>query len=196
MKKLLRVDASMRQEGSRSRALGDALEAQLAQIHGALTTTRRDLATGVPFVDAPWIEANFTDPAVRSPEQRAVLACSDALFGEVKAADLLLLATPIYNFGVPAALKAWVDQVVRAREAFRYGAQGPEGLLTGKTAYLVVVSGGTEADSAVDFATPYLRHVLGFIGIDDVRVIGSALSGREVLEADREALVEVHALTG
>lgn len=194
MKHLLRVDASMRTTNSRSRRLGDAVAERLKDIHGPYATTYRNLAEGVPFVDAPWIEANFTDPGARSQEQRAVLARSDALFSELKQADVLVLATPIYNFGVPAALKAWLDMVVRAKEAFRYTANGPEGLLVGKRAYLVVVSGGTESDSTVDFATPYLRHILSFIGITDVHVLGSALGGAEPEEADRSALAALDEL--
>jgi len=88
-------------------------------------------------------------------------------------ADVLVIGVPIYNFGIPAALKAWVDMVARARLTFRYTEQGPEGLLRVKRAYLVVASGGTAAGSAVDFATGYLRHVLGFLGIDDVEIIAA-----------------------
>ncbi|MEM6851491.1 MAG: NAD(P)H-dependent oxidoreductase [Pseudomonadota bacterium] len=194
MKNVLRIDASMRRDGSRSRQLADALMARFEDVHGRLVTTLRDLADGVPFVDAAWIDANFTDPAERSPEQRAVLAQSDALFSELKAADTLVIATPVYNFGTPAALKAWVDMIVRAKEAFRYTADGPEGLMKGKSAYIVVVSGGTKADSAIDFATPYLRHVLGFIGITDVTVVGSDLGGVSAEDANAAALEAIAAL--
>jgi len=169
--KILRVDGSMRQGGSRSRALTDALVKRLQSIHGAGAPAIRDLSEGVPFVDSPWIEANFTDPCERSSEQRAVLARSDALLNELKSADILVIGSPVYNFGVPAALKAWVDMVVRAKESFRYTKEGPEGLLKDKTAYVVLVSGGTKAGSEIDFAWPYLRHILGFIGITDVEMI-------------------------
>ncbi|MGF1543209.1 MAG: FMN-dependent NADH-azoreductase [Parvularculaceae bacterium] len=184
---LLRVDASMRRRGSRSRALADALIDRLRETRGPLAVTRRDLADGVPFVDEAWIAANFAAPAARTGEQRAVLARSDALLDEVRRADVLVLATPIYNFGPPAALKAWIDMVVRAREAFRYGPDGPAGLLTGKSAYVVVTSGGTRADSEIDFATPYLRHILGFVGVDDVTVVASDLSGVDAATADAAA---------
>ncbi len=88
----------------------------------------------------------------------------------MQAADTLVIGLPIYNFGVPAALKAWVDQVARAGVTFRYTETGPKGLLTGKRAIIAVASGGTEAGSDVDFATGYIRHVLGFIGITDVHL--------------------------
>jgi FMN-dependent NADH-azoreductase len=171
---ILRIDASARREGSISRDLSDRI---IARFPGAHVTTR-DLATGLPLIDETWVGANFTPEAERSPEQRATLALSDDLIAEVKAADTLVIGLPIYNFGVPATLKAWVDQVARAGVTFRYSETGPEGLLTGKRAIVIVASGGTEAGSEIDFATGYLRHVLSFIGIKDV----------EFVTADRLAL--------
>ncbi len=192
-KTILRVDASMRQSNSRSRILTDALIDRLQQKHATSVTTR-DLSSGVPFIDAAWIEANFTAPCERSTEQRAVLARSDALFAELKAADILVIGSPIYNFGVPAALKAWVDMVVRAKEAFRYTPDGPEGLLKNKTAYVVLVSGGTKAGSDIDFAWPYLRHILGFVGITDVRLVASDLSNTSHANANSQALGAIAAV--
>lgn len=171
---ILRIDASARRSGSVSRDLVDRI---VARFPGA-TVTARDLAPGLPLIDETWVGANFTPEADRSPEQRAVLALSDDLIGEIKAADTLVIGLPIYNFGVPATLKAWVDQVARAGVTFRYTESGPEGLLTGKRAIVAVASGGTEAGSEIDFATGYIRHVLGFIGITDV----------EFVTADRLAL--------
>jgi FMN-dependent NADH-azoreductase len=84
-----------------------------------------------------------------------------------------VIATPIYNFGVPASLKAWIDQVARARLTFRYTENGPQGLLAGKKAYVLVATGGTEVGSAIDFATPWLKFVLGFLGITDVELIAA-----------------------
>jgi FMN-dependent NADH-azoreductase len=121
----------------------------------------------------------------RSAAQRAALAESDALVAELAAADLLVIGVPIYNFGVPAALKAWVDMVARARLTFRYTENGPEGLLRGKRAYLVVASGGTAVGSEIDFATGYLRHVLGFLGIEDVQIIAA---DRGSLRGERDAV--------
>ena len=92
-----------------------------------------------------------------------------------------------HNFSIPASLKAWIDQIARARETFRYSEAGPEGLLKGKTAWIVAASGGVPLDSGVDFATPYLRQVLNFVGITDIRVIDATRwDFRE--EADREGL--------
>lgn len=193
-KTLLRVDGSMRRSGSRSRALTDMVVARLTEEHGEITTTTRDLADGTPFIDAAWIEANFTAPCERKEEQRAVLARSDALLGEVRNSDILVIGTPIYNFGLPAAVKAWIDLVVRAKESFRYTSDGPEGLLTGKTAYVVLTSGGTVAGSDIDFAWPYLRHILGFIGISDVRLIASDLKGVDRATADARAQAAIAAV--
>jgi len=162
---VLRVDASGRRGASVTRALTRAVVDALAARH------TRDVAPGLPVVDEGWIAANFTAPEQRSASQRARLAGSDALVAELQAADAIVIGVPIYNFGVPAALKAWVDQVARARLTFRYTDTGPVGLLTGKKAYLVVASGGVPVGSAADFATPYMRHVLGFLGIHDVEVI-------------------------
>jgi FMN-dependent NADH-azoreductase len=161
-------------DGSVTRGIAGTLIERLAAAAGAIDLSVRDLAATPPaLIDADWVDANFTDADQRTLAQRATLAESDVLVAELAAVDVLVIGVPIYNFGIPAALKAWVDMVARARLTFRYTEQGPEGLLRGKRAYLVVASGGTAAGSAVDFATGYLRHVLGFLGIDDVEIIGA-----------------------
>ncbi|WP_300424804.1 FMN-dependent NADH-azoreductase [uncultured Thalassolituus sp.] len=172
MTHILRVDASMRNEGSVSRVLADKLVARLATADS--TITERDLAKGIDLINEAWIGANFTDPADRTDAQKAALAKSDALVQELREADTLVITAPVYNFHVPAALKAWIDMIARARETFRYTENGPEGLLTGKKAYIVVTSGGTVLGSEYDFISGYLRHVLGFIGITDVSFIDSS----------------------
>jgi FMN-dependent NADH-azoreductase len=170
---VLRVDASARVDGSVTRQLADRLVEGLAARVAGLAVTRRDLAQGLPFVDADWVAANFTDPDARSAAQRDKLAGSDTLVGEVMDADVWVIATPIYNFGVPASLKAWVDQVARARLTFRYTEQGPQGLLANKKVYILTATGGTEVGSSIDFATPWLKFVLGFLGATDVEVIAA-----------------------
>ncbi len=172
--KVLRVDSSARREGAVSRRLADALVEQLETLEGTIDLRVRDLAATPPrLLDAGWVDANFTPADDRSEAQRAALAESDALVAELQTADVLVIGVPIYNFGIPAALKAWVDMVARARLTFRYTESGPEGLLRGKRAYLAVASGGTAVGSATDFATGYLRHVLGFLGIDEVEVVAA-----------------------
>ena len=110
---------------------------------------------------------------MRDADQCQALARSDELVAELMAADVLVIATPVYNFGVPASLKAWVDQVARARLTFRYTEHGPHGLLTGKKAYVLVATGGTEVGGAINFARPWLKFVLGYLGITDIQVIAA-----------------------
>ncbi|HNQ03185.1 MAG TPA: NAD(P)H-dependent oxidoreductase [Thiobacillaceae bacterium] len=191
---VLRIDASARRDGSVTRRLADGLVHELGRRVDGLSIVHRDLAQGLPFVDAGWVAANLTDPAQRHDEQRRALAFSDALVEEVRAADVLVIATPVYNFGVPAALKAWIDQIARARLTFRYTEHGPEGLLTGRKAYVLVATGGTAVGGGMDFATPWLRFVLGFLGITDVEVIAAdrgMTRGEDARLAAEEQLVRL-----
>jgi FMN-dependent NADH-azoreductase len=111
----------------------------------------------------------------------------------VQSADILVIGVPVYNFGVPAALKAWIDMIARARETFKYTENGSVGLLSGKKAYLIVASGGTEVESGIDYATPYMKHVLGFIGVTDVTVIAA---GQQMMDekASEKAEKSIEAL--
>ena len=174
---ILRIDASVRREGSVSRDLATRIIDKL----GEATVIHRDLASGLPLIDEAWVNANFTAPEERTGAQREKLSLSESLVAELQAADTIVIGLPIYNFGVPAGLKAWIDQVARARLTFRYTANGPVGLLTGKRAIIAVASGGTEAGSDIDFATGYIRHVLGFIGITDVTFV---TADRLMVDAD------------
>jgi FMN-dependent NADH-azoreductase len=171
--RVLEISASARSSGSVSRELTRDLIDALDDRHGNVRTIRRDLSQGIPFVDEAWIDANFTPEEARTDAHREALALSDTLVAELKEADVLVIGVPLYNFSIPAALKAWIDMVARARVTFRYTAGGPEGLLEGKKAYLVVATGGVSVGSDMDFATPYLRHALAFIGITDVEVIAA-----------------------
>jgi FMN-dependent NADH-azoreductase len=162
---ILNVVASPRGEASVSRQLADKVIDRLSDHSTQIIT--RDVSDGVPVVDGAWIGAAF------GGEDKSPLATSETLVGEVMAADHIVIATPIWNFGVPAALKAWVDQIARAGVTFQYTENGPKGLLDGKRATIVISSGGTESGSPIDFATPYLKHVLGFIGIHDVDVVAA-----------------------
>ncbi len=175
---ILRIDASARREGSVSRDLSDKI---IARFGADAHVVQRDLAGGLPLINEEWVGANFTPADQRSDDQKATLALSDTLVAEVKAADTLVIGLPIYNFGVPAALKAWVDQVARAGVTFQYTEYGPKGLLEGKRAIVAVASGGTEAGSDIDFATGYIRHVLAFIGITDVDFV---TADRLMIDAD------------
>lgn len=171
--RVLEISASGRQQGSTSRMLTGELIAALESQHGSVQVTRRDLADGVPFVDDAWIAANFTVADERNSEQDEALAYSDQLVAELRDADTILIGTPIYNFSIPAALKAWIDMIARARLTFRYTENGPEGLLQGKKAYVVISSGGVAVGSNYDFASPYLRQALAFVGITDIEFVAA-----------------------
>ncbi len=161
---ILRLDASARHAGSRSRSFADAVLAALA----STDVTTRDLAAGVPQITEAYTSGTFKAPEDRTDDERAALALSDALLAELQAADTLVIATATYNFNIPASLKAWIDQITRAGRAFRYTETGPVGLLTGKRAVVLRASQGTPTGAEHDFATPYLTFALGFIGITDV----------------------------
>jgi len=188
---ILRIDASMRKNGSYSRALCTKLIAQLKR-QTSSSVKERDLVDGIPIINEAWIEANFTDVAERTAEQRSVLSFSDALISELTDTDTLVIGLPIYNFNVPAAFKAWIDQVARAKVTFRYGENGPEGLLENKKAYVIISSGGTQLGSEVDFVSDYIHHVFSFVGIKDVTIIDSSGIGRneEKVIADAHAIIE------
>ncbi|MEM8851907.1 MAG: NAD(P)H-dependent oxidoreductase [Pseudomonadota bacterium] len=169
MTRILRIDASARHDGSYSRKLTDRLVARLG---GDVTT--RDLAdTPIPQVDETWVGATFTPPADRSEAQNTALDLSDTLVAELQNADTIVIATPVYNFGVPGALKAWADHVARVGVTFAYTETGPKGLLDGKRAIIAVASGGTKVGSDIDFATPWLKFFLGFLGITNVEIVAA-----------------------
>lgn len=173
LKSILHINASARTAGSVTRDLGQTFVTRLLAKSPDAKVIIRDVSQGVPFLNEEWIGATFTDPAARSAEQKMVLALSDTLVEELKEADTIVIGTPVYNFSIPATLKAWVDMVARARETFQYTENGPVGLLQGKKAYVIIASGGTKIGSEIDFAGNYLKHILGFIGISDVTMIAA-----------------------
>ncbi|MFG1378227.1 FMN-dependent NADH-azoreductase [Xanthobacter autotrophicus] len=178
MKTLLRIDSSARIEGSRSRHLGDALEARWRASTPGGVVVRRDLAVDpVPHIDATTIAGFFTPADQITGEMRAATGLSDRLIGEVEAADALLITAPMYNFGLPSTLKAWIDHVVRIRRTVDYDGVTFRGLVTGKAAYVALAygAGSYEPGGALapfDYAKPYITHVLGFIGFRDIEVVG------------------------
>lgn len=185
---ILRIDASARRDHSITRQLGDTVTRRLLREHPQAAVTRRDLAEPVGFIDADWVQANLTDPAARDARQRAVLDRSDRLVRELDAADVIVLTTPVYNFSVPASLKAWIDMVCRARLSFRYTEHGPAGLLRDRPVYVVMASGGMAFGGPADFASGYLRHIFAFIGIHDVRMVQAERTGSDADSSTRAAL--------
>ena len=192
--KILEINAAARYEGSISRDLVTDLINALEDRFDGADIRHRDLAKGLPFIDEEWVTANSTPEEERSEHHRKTLSYSDELVAELQDADVLVIGAPIYNFSVPAVLKAWIDMVARARLTFRYTETGPKGLLTGKKAYVVVPSGGVPVGSEMDFATPYLRHALAFIGITEVEFVGAQgadRDGGQALDAARAYIAEL-----
>jgi FMN-dependent NADH-azoreductase len=185
MATLLHINVSPRGTYSISRQLGDAAVQAWKKRNPGGHVIERDLAkTPLAFVDLDWIAGAFSPPEHHNESHKKALALSDELISELVAADEIVLATPMYNFAVPAALKAWVDHVVRAGKTFRYSAGGgPEGLLAGKNKRVIVViaSGGSYAEgsalTALDHEVPYLRFIFGFMGITDVRFVQAGGTG-------------------
>lgn len=189
---VLRIDSSARRAGSITRDLTDRIVARLNADH----VITRDLADALPQITEDWIGANFTPAEDRTDDQAAELALSNMLIREITEADTLVIGLPIYNFSVPTALKAWIDQISRAGVTFQYTADGPKGLLKGKRAIFAVASGGTLVDSEIDFATTYLRHIMGFIGITDVQIVHAdrmAVEPEATLKAAHEQVDQIAA---
>lgn len=186
MSNILHITASIRSDAdSISRGLGRRIVDGLAARSGAGVTTRDLAANDLPYVSAERFAANLTPAADRTPEQAELAAIADELIAELQAADTIVIASPIYNFGPPASLKAWADLFARAGTTFRYTATGPEGLLTSKKAYLAIASGGTPVGSEIDFMSRWLTFFLGFIGITDIEIV--AADG--IMGADGEAKI-------
>lgn len=170
MTHILHIDSSMFGADGMSSGLAAEFVERLRQGHPGAAVTRRDLsADPLPHLDAARFGALITAPAERSPRQAELAAESDTLVAELQAADVLVLGVPMYNFQVPSQLKAWFDHVARAGITFRYTADGPEGLLAGRRAYVFTARGGIYPSDA-DTQTPYIRQFLAFLGITDVTV--------------------------
>jgi len=192
---ILHINASGRQDGSVSRRLGSALVDRLLKAIPGSRIVRREAAADAQFLTQTWVEGTFADPDARSPEQEQALGFSAALVAELQAADQIVISTPIYNFSIPACLKAWIDQICRPGMTFRAEPDGFVGLVPGKKAYLVIASGGTEVQGPIDFATGYLVHILAFLGITDVTIIPAhhLLDQHDV--AIRKARAQIEAIT-
>jgi FMN-dependent NADH-azoreductase len=190
--KILQINSSARAEASHSTRLADALVARLRVARPHATLTVRDLRrTPHPMLDEAALQALFSPAQQRTPEQAARVAQDDTLIAEIQAADAVVIGVPMYNFGVPAQLKNWIDAIARAQVTFRYTAQGPEGLLKGKKVYVVLARGGLYRDTPNDTQMPYLQNVLGFLGMTDVQFIyaeGLAMGA----EAEQNALASAY----
>ncbi|WP_313117024.1 FMN-dependent NADH-azoreductase [Ectopseudomonas guguanensis] len=172
MSRVLVIESSARQQGSVSRELTQQFIANWQAAHPADQIQVRDLALEpVPHLDATLLGGWMTPSEQQSEAEKAALARSNQLTDELLGADVLVLAVPMYNFAIPSTLKAWLDHVLRAGVTFKYTETGPQGLLTGKRAFVLTARGGIYAGSGLDHQEPYLRQALAFIGIHDVQFI-------------------------
>jgi FMN-dependent NADH-azoreductase len=194
MTKLLVIETSPRGDHSISRNMTRRFVAKWQAAHPDSEVVNRDLMeTDLQFIGAPWLQAYFTPPEQHSPEMKAELRLSDELVGELLACDHLVIATPVYNYNVPAALKAWIDSIVR--KGLTLGFDG-KGLVTGKTATVLMASGGVYTESSPirdrDIATHYLRMVLGVIGITDVTIVaGGGAKAVDMHETTMQGFIEI-----
>lgn len=184
MATLLYISVSPRGNYSISRQLGDAAVRSWKAKNPDGRVIERDLAnTQLTFVDLSWIQGAFSPPEYHTEAHKNALALSDQLVAELLEADEIILSSPMYNFAIPAALKAWIDHIVRAGKTFRYNASGrPEGLVADKKVLVIVASGGNYKEgsgmTALDHEVPYLRFIFGYIGIRNVKFVQAGGTGQ------------------
>src|SRR6266550_9570209 len=172
MMNILQVNSSARREASHSTRLASRLVQRLRDADPEATLIVRDLNNVPhPILDEAALGALFTPAAQRTSEQAARVALDDALIAEIQAADVVVLGVPMYNFGVPASLKNWIDAIARVGVTFRYTEKGPEGMLKGKKAYVALTRGGKYRNTPADTQVPYLKTVFTFLGLTDVQFV-------------------------
>ncbi|MET0961658.1 MAG: NAD(P)H-dependent oxidoreductase [Noviherbaspirillum sp.] len=193
--KILQINSSARSEGSQSTRLANTIVERLKSAQPDAQLTVRDLASNPhPALDEAALGALFTPAEQRTAEQDARVAKDDVLIVEIQAADVVVLGVPMYNFGVTAQLKNWIDAIARAKVTFQYTANGPEGLLKGKKVYVALTRGGVYRDTHADSQVPYLKMVLGFLGLTDVDFVyaeGMAMGPEAEQKAIASALQQI-----
>lgn len=195
---ILHVTSSARGNASYSNRVAGQVIAEISARNPGAAVTVRDLARNpLPHIDDDFVAATRSPAGPQTDHQRTQLAQSDALVDELIASDVIVIAAPMINFTVPSNLKTWIDYVARAGRTFSYSEKGPLGLVTGKQVVLVVARGGVYADKqALDFQVPYLKSVLGFLGMTDVEVIeveGTAFGPDAAEKAVAAANAKLHA---
>jgi FMN-dependent NADH-azoreductase len=197
MPKLLAIDSSPL-ASSVSRELTREFVSKWKATHPAGQVIYRDLAANPPkSVDQAWIYAVYTPDEALQPEQRAALEFSNECIAELEQADEYVLGVAMHNFSIPSVLKLWIDQVVRAGRTFSYGeAEGPKGLLAGKKATILAATGGVYDQgtpyAAMNFIDPYLRTILGFLGITDISFVTAGGTSQLRSGADRGEFLKPH----
>jgi FMN-dependent NADH-azoreductase len=189
---LLQINSSARRDASHSTRLANRIVERLRESAPNATLKVRDLnVVPHPVLDADALGALFTPAEQRTPEQAARVALDDALIAEIQAADVVVLGVPMYNFGVPAPLKNWIDAISRAGVTFRYTEKGPEGLLKGKKLYVALARGGQYRNTPADTQVPYLKIAFAFLGLTDVQWVyaeGLAMGP----DAEQKGLASAH----
>ncbi len=202
MSRILYVSSSPRGSASYSNQVAARVIDELRQANPQATLTVRDLARDpLPHIDADFVAATRSADGPRTEKQRAILAQSDALVDELLAADIVVIAAPMINFSVSTTLKSWFYYIARAGRTFSYSEAGPKGLVTGKRVIVVSASGGIYSgdNAAFDFQVPWLRNMLGFLGMTDVEVIrveGTAYGPEAADKALERATVQARDLVG
>jgi FMN-dependent NADH-azoreductase len=191
--KLLQIDSSAR-TSSVTRRLTAKFAEEWRKNHPDGVVIQRDLsATVIPLITDDW-NATHLEQSKLTPAQQSYLSTSDELIEELEAADTVVIGAPMYNFTIPSSLKAWIDQIVRLGKTVGYGPNGPQGLLAKKKVVIITFRGSAyekgTAREAFDFQEPYLRHVLGFIGLTDVTFIHADNQAREEAAAFFEDAAE------
>lgn len=188
---ILRLDASASVSTSNSKRLGDVLIDRLETRFHIARVQQRDLNGEMPFISDAWVAANFTPAEQRSKEQMQLLALSDQLIDEIKQADHIVVTTPMYNFGIPATLKSWIDLICRAGVTFQYTTDGPVGLIRDKRVDIIITTGGVPLRSPADFVSDYLNQVFRFIGIEDINIIGADQMNLDADSSCQKALDQI-----
>jgi len=198
--KILQINSAARSSGANSTKVADSVVARLRAKHPTTSVEVRDLAANPhPALDEAALGALFTPPEQRTADQAARVALDDALIAQVQSADIVVLGVPMYNFGVSSQLKNWIDAIAKAGITFRYTEAGPEGLIKGKKIYAALARGGIYRDTQNDSQVPYLKTVLGFVGMTDIEFIyaeGLALGPESVDKALNSAEAQIAQLIG
>ncbi len=184
-KKVLLLNSSILGDGGQSRALAEHFKAEAAQRDDLVVTERDLVAQALPHLDGEELGSWMAPEGGRDATQRELAARSETLLEELFAHDVLVLAVPLYNLGIPSQLKAWFDRVLRAGRTFRYTENGPQGLVEGKRAVILAARGGQYAGTALDSQTPHLKHMLGLMGIGETDFVYA--EGLAMGDSHREA---------
>lgn len=181
--KILKINSSIQTEKSVSRKLVNQLVSKLTNTEKNII--ERDLAMGLPLLTQDMVTAFYTPEDQHTYDQKEQVETSDLLIKEIEDSEIIIMGIPIYNFSVPASVKAYFDLIARVGITFKYTDKGPVGLFENKKVYVVITSGGTGFMSDADFASAYIKHFLGFIGITDVNFISA-----DQLMMNREVQIE------